>query len=477
VSVRFGTDGIRGIANVELDAELVLAIGRAAARVLPARAFLVGRDTRQSGPLLQAALSAGLASEGADVIDLGVLPTPGVAWASADKQLPAAVVSASHNPFTDNGIKLLAAGGTKLPDAVEESIEEELDKILAATGGPLPPSGHGVGRLWSEPEVAVGYVDHLVGLVEPGALAGMHLVLDCANGAAYATAPAVLTRLGALVEVIGAEPDGTNINDGVGSTHPEVLAAAVVAAGAQLGLALDGDADRLVAVDHTGTCATGDELLAMFAADLAARGRLAGNTLVVTVMSNLGLRLAMAERSIAVRETPVGDRYVLEALDADGLSLGGEQSGHIVFRELATTGDGTLTALLLCDLVRRSGRPLAELAAASMRRLPQLLVNVASPDPALAVADDAVAEAVAAAEARLGEEGRVLLRASGTEPLVRVMVEAPDEETARQVADDLVATVRAVAVAAAGGGGDGGGNAMVAPAPTPAGDARGPASP
>ena len=443
MSVRFGTDGIRGIANAELDAELVLAVGRAAARVLPARAFLVGRDTRQSGPLLQAALSAGLASEGADVVDLGVLPTPGVAWASAERQLPAAVVSASHNPFTDNGIKLLAAGGTKLPDAVEESVEEELDRILAATGGPLPPSGHGVGRLWSEPEVAEAYVAHLVGLLEPDALAGMHLVLDCANGAAFVTAPAVLARLGARLQVIGAEPDGTNINDGVGSTHPETLAAAVVAAGADLGLALDGDADRLVAVDHRGEHVTGDELLAMFAADLAARGRLAGNTLVVTVMSNLGLRLAMAERSVAVRETPVGDRYVVEALEADGLSLGGEQSGHIVFRELATTGDGTLTALLLCDLVRRSGRPLAELTAASMRRLPQVLVNVPVLDPTGAVADAAVVEALSAAEARLGEEGRVLLRASGTEPLVRVMAEAPDEDTAREVVEVLAEAVRA----------------------------------
>jgi phosphoglucosamine mutase len=454
VTARFGTDGIRGIANVDLDAELVLAVGRAAARVLPARAFLLGRDTRQSGPLLQAALSAGLASEGADVVDLGVLPTPGLAWASAERSLPAAVVSASHNPFTDNGVKLLAAGGTKLPDAVEESIEEELDKILADTGGPLPPSGHGVGRLWSEPELAAGYVDHLVETLEPGALKGLRVVLDCANGAAFATAPEVLARLGASLEVIGATPDGTNINDGVGSTHPEALAAAVVQGGADIGLALDGDADRLVAVDHTGAVVDGDHLMALFAADMAGRGRLAGNTVVVTVMTNLGFRLAMAERSIAVRETPVGDRYVLEALDADGLSLGGEQSGHIVFRELATTGDGTLTGLLLCDLVRRSGRPLAELVAGSMRRLPQVLVNVAVPEPARTVADVPVLDALAAAEAALGDHGRVLLRASGTEPLVRVMVEAPDEEGARRVAEGLVDVVRAAAGAAAGADGE-----------------------
>jgi len=441
VGVRFGTDGIRGVANVELDAGLVLALGRAAARVLPAHTFLVGRDTRLSGPMLQAAFGAGLASEGADVVDLGVLPTPGVAWVAAERALPAAMVSASHNPFTDNGVKLFAAGGVKLPDAVEKTIEAELEGILAGAPGPLPPSGHGVGRMWAEPEVAEAYVDHLAVLLEPGALAGVHLVLDCANGAAHAAAPAVFERLGARVELIGADPDGTNINDGVGSTHPERLAAAVVETGAALGLALDGDADRLVAVDHTGTLVSGDELLAMFAADLAGRGRLAGNTVVVTVMSNLGLRLAMAERGIAVRETPVGDRYVLEALDADGLSLGGEQSGHLVFRELSTTGDGILTGLMLLDLLRRDGRPLADVAGASMRRLPQVLVNVPVADPAAAVADAAVAEARARAEAELGGGGRVLLRASGTEPLARVMVEAQTEELARRIAEDLVTAV------------------------------------
>jgi phosphoglucosamine mutase len=462
VGVRFGTDGIRGIANVELDSELVLSLGRAAARVLLARTFVVGRDTRQSGPMLQAALSAGLASEGADVVDLGVLPTPGVAWESARRQVPAAVVSASHNPFTDNGVKLFAAGGTKLPDEVEETIEDELDKILDSADGPLPPSGHGVGRLWSEPEVADAYVAHLVSFLGDDALAGLHVALDCANGAAHAVAPAVLERLGARVEVIGADPDGTNINDGVGSTHPERLAALVVASGAEVGIALDGDADRLVAVAHDGRPATGDELLAMFAADLAGRGKLAGNTVVVTVMSNLGLRLAMAERDIAVRQTPVGDRYVLEALDADGLSLGGEQSGHFVFRELATTGDGILTGVLLLDLLRRSGRSLAALAAESMRRLPQVLVSVTSPDPAGAVADESVAAAVAAAEAALGDSGRVLLRASGTEPLVRVMAEAPDEHTARRIVDTLVEAVRR---APAGTGAAASGAAPPPPAP------------
>ena len=266
-------------------------------------------------------------------------------------------------------------------------------------------------------------------------------MLDCANGAASAVGPDVFARLGAEVQVIAHEPDGSNINDGCGSTHPERLAAEVVAQGAELGLALDGDADRLLAVDHTGALATGDELLSLFASDLAARGKLAGNTVVVTVMTNLGFRLAMEERGIAVRETQVGDRYVLEALDGDGLTLGGEQSGHIVFRQLATTGDGLLTGLLLVDLVQRSGRPLAELARESMQRLPQVLLNVAVARPADAVDAPGVQAELAAVQAELGASGRVVLRASGTEPLVRVMVEAPDEDSASHAAGRLGAAV------------------------------------
>ncbi len=439
--MRFGTDGIRGVANAELGAELVMALGRAAARALPARSFLVGRDTRRSGPLLQAALSAGMASEGADVVDLGVLPTPGVAWLSAERGVPAAVVSASHNLFADNGVKLFAAGGLKLPDAAEEAIEEELDAVLRAGAGASPPVGHGVGRLWTEPDARRGYVDHLVGVLDGRDLAGLRVVVDCANGAASAVAPEVLERLGADVLVIANEPDGANINEGCGSTHPEMLAAQVVASGADLGLALDGDADRLLAVDHTGAATTGDELLSLFATDLAGRGELAGNTVVVTVMTNLGFRLAMAERGIEVLETSVGDRYVLEALDGGGLTLGGEQSGHIVFRQLATTGDGVLTGVLLLDLVRRRGAPLADLARASMRRLPQVLDNVAVVRPADAVAAPDVQAELAAVEAELGGHGRVVLRASGTEPLVRVMVEAEDEAVARAASARLCAAV------------------------------------
>jgi phosphoglucosamine mutase len=452
VGVRFGTDGIRGVANAELGAELVLALGRATARAMPAQAFLVARDTRQSGPLLQAALSAGLASEGADVIDLGVLPTPGLAWHCATRALPGAMISASHNPFTDNGVKLFAAGGLKLSDSAEDAVEQELERVLAPDiPGPRAPTGPAVGRLSLDPDAATGYIDHLVRSLEGRTLDGMRVVVDCANGAASVAAPAVLARLGATVHAMANEPDGININDGCGSNNPGGLAAQVVARGAEIGLALDGDADRLVAVDHTGATATGDELLAIFAIDLAARGKLAGTTVVVTAMANLGFRLAMAEKGIAVRETAkLGDRYVLEELNADGLTLGGEQSGHLVFREMATTGDGVLTGILLMDLLRRTGRPLADLAAEAMQRLPQVLVNVPAVDPSSVVASPEVQAEVAAVTVELGDRGRVLLRASGTEPLVRVMVEAADQDRAESVVGRLrVVVERAASVSAA----------------------------
>jgi phosphoglucosamine mutase len=454
VGVRFGTDGIRGVANAELGVELVLALGRAAARVLPASCFVVGRDTRRSGPLLQSALSVGLASEGADVVDLGVLPTPGVAWVSAERGVPAAVVSASHNLFADNGVKLFAAGGLKLSDAAEEAVEEELERVLSGQGRRVrPPTGHAVGTLWREADPVERYVEHLVALAGGAELGGLHVVVDCAHGAASAVAPEVLRRLGARVDAIFDQPDGTNINAGCGSTEPGPLAAEVVARGADVGLALDGDADRLVAVDHLGRLVGGDELIALFALDLSARGRLAGNTVVVTVMSNLGLRLALAEHGIAVRETPVGDRYVLEALEADGLVLGGEQSGHIVFRHLATTGDGVLTAVVLLELMRRQGRPLADMAASAMQRLPQVLHSVAVADPEAAVASPAVQEELEAVRRSLGQRGRVVLRASGTEPVVRVMVEAADEPVAAEAAGRLAKAVAGAAGASSSAAG------------------------
>jgi len=442
---RFGTDGVRGVANAELTAELALALGRATARVLPAPAFVVGRDPRRSGPMIQAALAAGLATEGADVIDLGVLPTPGVAHLAERRGVPGAMVSASHNPFGDNGIKLFSALGTKLAVESEAEVEGELLSILEdAERPPRRPTGRGVGRIITDPEAIDLYRDHLMASVDGETpLAGLHIVVDCANGAASAVAPDVLRDLGASVTSLHDDPDGININEKCGSTDPGDLSGAVTAHGADLGLALDGDADRVIAVDHTGAIVDGDVLLALFALDLAERGQLAGNTVVVTVMTNLGFRLSMEGRGIGVRETDVGDRHVLAALDADGLALGGEQSGHIIFRSRSTTGDGTLTGIVLADLMQRAGRPLADLAQGLVERVPQVLVNVPIPQPGRLADCAEVWDEVAKAQATLGTEGRVLLRASGTEPLVRVMVEARAEAQANAVAAQLAGFVEA----------------------------------
>jgi phosphoglucosamine mutase len=438
IRAQFGTDGVRGVANVELSPELVLALGRAVARTITATTFLIGRDTRKSGPMLQAALSAGLASEGADVVDVGVLPTPALAWLSARRDLPAVVISASHNPFADNGIKLFAAGGAKLGLETEAAIEDELERALdPSMKGPRSLEGHGVGSLTGELDLEGSYIEHLGTLVDGRRLEGLRLVVDSANGAASGLAARVYERLGAEVVAIGCDPDGTNINAGCGSTSTETLALAVVEHQADLGLALDGDADRLLAVDGAGALVNGDELIALFALDLAERGQLAGNTVVVTVMTNLGFRLAMEERGIVVKETAVGDRHVLAALDKDGLSLGGEQSGHIIFRRLATTGDGLLTGLVLADLLARAGRPLAELLDGLVTRVPQVLVNVPVPSTELLAEAEAVWSAVAEEQGRLGDGGRVLLRPSGTEPLVRVMVEAPGDGVAEEIAHRL----------------------------------------
>ena len=439
---RFGTDGVRGVANEELTGELALALGRATARVLPAPAFVVGRDTRRSGPLLQAAFSAGLATEGADVLDLGVLPTPGVAAVAAARGMPAAVVSASHNPFGDNGIKLFSRLGTKLPIEVENEVERELESILAdPEKQPRRPTGQGVGLISADPAGESLYRGHLIATTEGRRLDGLHIVLDCAHGAASAVAPAVFRHAGARVTPLHDAPDGANINDKCGSTDPAQLAAVVTQQGADLGLAFDGDADRVVAVDHRGHIVDGDVLLALFALDLARRGRLTDGTVVVTVMTNLGFRLAMERQGITVRETDVGDRHVLAALDADGLSLGGEQSGHIIFRALSTTGDGILTGLLLADFMLRDGRRLAVLSAGLVDHVPQKLVNVPIPQPERLAESAEIWDAVAKAEAELGHEGRVLLRASGTEPVVRIMVEARAEAQANAVAAQLAGVV------------------------------------
>ncbi|HEX2849838.1 MAG TPA: phosphoglucosamine mutase [Acidimicrobiales bacterium] len=447
MSLTFGTDGVRGVANQDLTPELVLALGRAAARVLGAGPWQLGRDTRVSGPLLAAALAAGFAAEGAGVVDLGVVPTPAVAAACAARELPGAVISASHNPYPDNGVKLFAAGGRKLSDEVEEQLEAELREILAAGAHSGTPSGADakvgaeVGRIDADPDAVAIYEDHVLAALEGRSLGGLRIVLDCANGAASALAGEVFRRAGADVTVLHAAPDGTNINHGCGSTHPQVAQEAVRAAGADLGLAFDGDADRVLAIDAAGDLVDGDHILALAATDLRERGRLADDTLVVTVMSNLGLRLAMTAAGIHVVETKVGDRYVLEALEQGGWSLGGEQSGHVIYRELATTGDGMLTGLLLCDLVARRGRPLRDLAAAAMTAMPQVLRNVRVAERDGLAGATAVWEEVAAVERELGDHGRVLLRPSGTEPVVRVMVEAPTPDAADAAVRRLIEAV------------------------------------
>ncbi|HKE76088.1 MAG TPA: phosphoglucosamine mutase [Acidimicrobiales bacterium] len=438
--LKFGTDGVRGVANTELTADLALALGRAAARVLGGARCAVGQDTRLSSPLLASALTAGLASEGLDVTSLGVAPTPEVAWWSAREDAPAAMVSASHNPFADNGIKLFAAGGRKLTDEVEARIEAELRSL------PAPARrGADVGRLVPGEDAGhAGYAAAVAASLGGRRLGGLRAVVDCANGSASVVAPDALAALGVDVTVVHADPDGTNINAGCGSTHPESLVDAVVAAGADLGIAFDGDADRVLLVDAAGGLVDGDHIIALCAIDRHERGVLAGDSVVVTVMTNLGFRLAMEKRGIHVVETAVGDRYVLEALEQHGLALGGEQSGHVIFRDLATTGDGLLTAVQALDVVVRAGRPLAELAATAMTRLPQVLRSVQVPerDPAVV---ERLAPAIAAVEARLGAEGRVLVRPSGTEPVVRVMAEAPTEQAAAGAVDELVAALVAIA--------------------------------
>ena len=447
MTLKFGTDGVRGVATAELTPERTMALGRAAARGLGGDCFLLGRDTRISGPLLQAALTAGLAAEGAGVVDLGVVPTPAVAARSQEQDRPAAMISASHNPFPDNGIKFFAPGGRKLTDDVEARLEAELQAILAGPSGAPAPSGGEVGRVRADAATADWYAERVVATLEGRRLDGLTVVLDCAAGAASGVAPAAVRAAGATVHVIHDDPDGTNINDGCGSTHPQSLQREVVARGADVGLAFDGDADRVLAVDHEGGLVDGDHLLALCALDRRDRGLLAHDTVVVTVMTNLGFRLAMAERGVHVVETAVGDRYVLEALEAGGYSLGGEQSGHVIFRDLATTGDGLLTGLQLLDLVRRSGRPLRQLAAEAMIRLPQVLRNV-KVDRRLSDVAELVSDDVAAVEAELGDRGRVLIRPSGTEPLVRVMVEAPTDAQAEASAARLVAAVERVCGAA-----------------------------
>ena len=443
----FGTDGVRGLANKTLTAPLAMKLGAAAATVLtrgsnPAKrrpTAIIGRDPRVSGETLAAAMAAGMASKGVDVLRVGVLPTPAVAYLTDDYGADMGVmISASHNPMPDNGIKFFAAGGTKLDDTVEKEIEHAL--LHLEDDG---PTGTGVGRVIEEaPDGLDRYLFHLAKAV-PSKIDGIRVVVDCANGAASEAAPLAYAAAGADVVAIHNSPNSYNINDGCGSTHIDVLQKAVLEHGADLGLAHDGDADRCLAVDAEGHVLDGDQIMAVLAVAMKEQGLLHHNTLVATVMSNLGLKLAMQDNGIELRTTKVGDRYVLADLNAGGYSLGGEQSGHLVIPDFATTGDGTLTGLYLKARMASTGKSLAELASV-MTVLPQTLINVPVSDKA-AIADAAeVKDAIAAAEEQLGDTGRVLLRPSGTEELFRVMVEAPDAETARRIAGELAAVVAAV---------------------------------
>ncbi|AIS00015.1 phosphoglucosamine mutase [Streptomyces glaucescens] len=444
----FGTDGVRGVANADLTAEMALGLSVAAAHVLAeAGTFeghrptaVVGRDPRASGEFLEAAVVAGLASAGVDVLRVGVLPTPAVAYLTGALGADLGVMlSASHNAMPDNGIKFFARGGHKLPDDIEDRIESVYEEHR--TGAPWDrPTGAGVGRVRSYEEGAGQYVEHLLSVL-PNRLDGLRIVLDEAHGAASRVSPDAFARAGAEVITIGAEPDGLNINDGCGSTHLGLLKAAVVEHGADFGIAHDGDADRCLAVDHTGEEVDGDQILAVLALAMRERSVLRSDTVVATVMSNLGFKLALEREGIRLVQTAVGDRYVLEEMKEHGFALGGEQSGHVIILDHATTGDGTLTGLLLAARVAQSGRSLRDLASV-MERLPQVLVNVPDVDKSRVSTSADLAAAVAEAERELGATGRVLLRPSGTEPLVRVMVEAADIEQARSVAGRLADAVK-----------------------------------
>ncbi|MDJ0383444.1 phosphoglucosamine mutase [Streptomyces sp. G-G2] len=444
----FGTDGVRGVANGDLTAELALGLSVAAAHVLAeAGTFeghrataVVGRDPRASGEFLEAAVVAGLASAGVDVLRVGVLPTPAVAYLTGALGADLGVMlSASHNAMPDNGVKFFARGGHKLADELEDRIESVYEEHR--TGAPWDrPTGSGVGRISDYTEGFDKYVAHLIGVL-PNRLDGLKVVLDEAHGAAAFVSPEAFTRAGAEIITIGTEPTGLNINDGCGSTHLGLLKQAVIEHGADLGIAHDGDADRCLAVDAEGNEVDGDQILAVLALGMREAGQLRENTVVGTVMSNLGFKLAMEGEGIAVVQTGVGDRYVLESMKEHGYALGGEQSGHVIILDHATTGDGTLTGLMLAARVAATGRTLADLAGV-MRRLPQVLVNVPDVDRSRVATSGELAAAVAEAERELGSTGRVLLRPSGTEPLVRVMVEAADIEQARAVAGRLADVVK-----------------------------------
>jgi phosphoglucosamine mutase len=440
VTLKFGTDGIRGHADTELTSDVVFDLGRSAAEVLAPGRFLIGRDTRASGPRIERAFAAGLHAGGRDVELLGVMPTPGVAHLSQVGDCPAAVISASHNPWADNGIKLFLPGGHKLTDDLEERLEDELARRRTDRGEREADEVVGDDRSG----LVEQYRDWLVSSMGGLRLDGLRIALDCANGAGSQVAPEVFAELGATVDVAHADPDGKNINEGCGATELADLQQRVAAGSFEIGLALDGDADRVLAVDERAEVVDGDQIMAMCAIDRRDRGILAEDTLVVTVMSNLGLRRGMESAGIRLIETPVGDHHVLAALKQGDLTLGGEQSGHVIFADLATTGDGILTGLQVCALLMRSERSLSDLAGSAMIRYPQVLVNVTVPGGDTGILER-LAPDVALEEGRLEGDGRILLRPSGTEPVIRVMVEAPTRMSAEAVAHRLAARVEMVA--------------------------------
>lgn len=439
----FGTDGIRGTANASpMTVETALALGRAVAtrfnRAGHRAKILVGKDTRLSGYMFEAALLAGITSTGADVILLGPLPTPGIAFLTTSMRADAGIVlSASHNPFEDNGLKVFGHDGFKLPDDVEMDLERMMDSPAAMKVA----RGHDLGRAKRVDDAMGRYVTHLKTMLRAEYdLSGLRIVVDCANGAAYRAAPTLLSELGATVFAIGVTPDGTNINDGCGSLHPERAAAAVKSHGAHLGIALDGDADRLILIDERGDVVDGDAVMALAALDLKEHGLLRGDTVVATVMSNLGLEHALSRAGIRLERTAVGDRYVVQRMREGGFNFGGEQSGHLVFLDHATTGDGLVAALQVLNVMQGRQRPLSELAQV-MQRLPQVLLNLRVPEKRPLASLPLAAAAMADVEAKLGKDGRILVRYSGTEAKIRVMIEGPDETMIGAFAQEVVAAI------------------------------------
>ena len=431
----FGTDGVRGAAGSELTPELAMSIGQAVGAYLRGGPVLVGRDTRRSGSMLSEALQAGIHSAGIDTIDVGVVPSGGISYLTEKSSATlGAIISASHNPATDNGIKLLSSRGTKLP----EELERELEARMRDTGSKLAV-GDSIGFRVENKDGLEEYVSHIAGLARYS-MSGLRIALDCANGAAYQAAPTLFRRLNADVEVFAAEPDGTNINAGCGATNPSFLAER---AEGRIGFAFDGDADRLIAIDEDGRTANGDVIMAIIARYLKDQGKLKGDLVVATVMSNLGFRKSMEEAGIGIVETTVGDRYVKEALDEHSASLGGEQSGHIIFTEHSQTGDGLLTAVQLMNVIAGTGRELRELREAAITEYPQVLQNLVVSRGADISSATGLWDEVEAVEDELGSNGRVLVRPSGTEPLLRIMVEAPSETAARRYADRLTRAAKA----------------------------------